>query len=248
MQSERFIDTLKLIVWEQGLTYGELAERLDVSESTLKRMFSTRRASLERVESICEALGVTFFDVARRASTDIEHEVYRLTLPQERRLVADVELFYFFWMLVHRHSLSSISRRYRVSDRKLQRWLVELDRLKIIELRTERRYRLLIPSNVVWNEDGPIERLMVARSLPLFLKGRFRRDNEFHRFIVGKLTPESMMIFRARLVELADQLFRQSVTVDALGPDAKTAACHIAFGPASFSLRDVVAGGKGKKG
>ncbi len=180
-------------------------------------------------------------ELTRRASAQLESEVYRLTVAQERRLVADVELFYFFWMLVNRHSLSSIIRRYGVSDNKVQRWLVELDRMGIIEVGQRRRYSLRVSSNVVWNEDGPIERLIVSRSLPIFLKGRFRRDDEYRRFIVGKLSPESMVLFRTRLQELVEQMFRQSVGTDAMRSDSKTAGCLVAFGPVSFSLRDVVA-------
>ena len=148
-------------------------------------------------------------------------------------------LFYFFWMRGNRHSLTSICRRYGVSERKAQSWLVELDQMGIIELRGS-RFSLRVSSNVVWNEDGPIERLIVARSLPVFLQGRFRREDEYRRFFVGKLSPESTMLFRARLRDLADQIFRQSVGTDAMRSDGKTAALLVAFGPASFSLRDVV--------
>jgi len=145
-------------------------------------------------------------------------------------------------MLVHRHSLASICRRYAVTDQQAKVWLTQLDRMGIIELFEGKRFALRISSNVVWNEDGPIERLIVSRSLPLFLKGRFRRDDEYFRFIVGKLSPESIMLFRSRLRELAEQIFEQSVGTDAMRADSKTAAVVVAIGPASFSLRDVVEG------
>lgn len=239
--SERIVDVLKQVLKERGLTYRELGARVGLSEPTVKRMFSQRRLTLERLETVCDVLGVSMLELTRRASAQLEAEVYRLTVAQERRLVADVELFYFFWMLVNRHSLASITRRYGVSDTKAHRWLVQLDRMGIIELRERRRYSLRVSSNVVWNEDGPIERLIVSRSLPIFLRGRFRREDEYRRFIVGKLSPESMMLFRTRLRELVEQMFRQSVGTDAMRSDSKTAACLVAFGPASFSLRDVVA-------
>ena len=242
--AERIVDVLEEVLRERGLTYRELGARIGLSETSVKRMFSQRRLTLDRLETICDVCGITMLELTRRASAQRESEVHRLTTAQERRLVADVELFYFFWMLVNRHSLASICRRYGVSDQQAQRWLIELDRMGIIELREGLRFSLRVSSNVVWDEDGPIERLIVSRSLPVFLQGRFRREDEYRRFIVGKLSPESTMLFRARLRDLAEQIFAQSVGTDAMRSDSKTAAVLVAFGPATFSLRDVMDGSK----
>ena len=239
-ESERVVESLKHVLRERDMTYAELATRIGVSEATVKRMFSQRRMNLDRLEAICDELGLTMLELARRASERLESEVYRLSATQERQLVADVELFYFFWMLVNRNSLASICRRYGVSDQKARRWLLTLERMGIIELRDGKRFRLLVSSNVVWNEDGPIERLIVSRSLPVFLRGRFRGEHEYRRFIVGKLSSESLMEFRRQVEQLADRMFQQSVGTDAMRANSKTAACLIAFGPATFSLRDVV--------
>lgn len=240
--ADRIVDALKDVLREQGMTYAVLARRIGVSEATVKRTFSQRSFTLDRLQRICDAVGISMFDLGRRARAEAESELYRLTLSQERRLVADVGLFYFFWMLVNRHAVASIRRRYRVPERKLHRWLVELDRMGIIELRDGLRYTLRVPSNIVWNEDGPIERLMVSRSVPLFLRGRFSRDDEYFRFIVGKLSTDSIAIFRTQLQRLAEQIFTQSVGTDVLRADSKATALVVAFGPADFSLRDVVAG------
>lgn len=238
--ADRILAALRQVLREQGLTYAELARRLHVSEVTVKRMFSGRRISLERLQQACDAVGISLFDLGRRARAQSEAEPYRLTIAQERRLVADVELFYFFWMIVHRHGLASICRRYRVSLERARRWLGELDRMGIIELRPGDRFALKVPSNVVWNEDGPIERLIVARSLPVFMQRRFRREDEYFRFVVAKLTPESIAAFRARMREVAEQIFQQSVDIDAMRSDSRTIGAVVAFGPADFSLRDVV--------
>jgi hypothetical protein len=76
--------------------------------------------------------------------------------------------------------------------------------------------------------------------VPTFLKGRFRRDTEYFRFVVGSLTPRSAALFREQLIELAERMFQQSVRSDALRPDAKRTAAVIAFGPMDFSLREIM--------
>lgn len=239
--ADRLVESLKGILREQGVTYAKLAARIGVSETTVKRAFSRRSFTLDRLQAVCDAVGVSLHDLSRRARVASESEVYRLTTAQERRLVADVGLFYFFWMLVNRHSLASICRRYRISERKRRRWLLELDRMGILELRDGDKFKLAVPSNVVWNEDGPIQRLMVSRSVPLFLQRKFNGPDEYFRFVVGKLSPESMVVFREQLARLAERVFQQSVGTDAMRSDSRTAALVVGFGPAEFSLRDVVA-------
>lgn len=234
------LGALKALLREQGVTYRELAARVGVSEPTIKRTFSARRLTLDRFEEMCRAVGVSVFQLSRRAEEAARSDVYTLSIAQERRLVREAELFYFFWMLVSRHSLASIRRRFRISPAKVQRYLAELHAIGILDQRSAERFVLKVPSQIVWNPDGPIERLMVARSLPAFLRGRFRGETEYFRFIVGKLTPRSAALFREQLAELVDRIFTQSVQDDAMRPEARRTGTLVAFGPMDFSLRDVM--------
>ena len=52
------IDALKRCLRAQELTYRELAARIRMSEAAVKRMFSRRAMSLQRLEQICEVLDV----------------------------------------------------------------------------------------------------------------------------------------------------------------------------------------------
>ena len=47
------IDALKRCLRAQELTYRELAARIRMSEAAVKRMFSRRAMSLQRLEQIC---------------------------------------------------------------------------------------------------------------------------------------------------------------------------------------------------
>ena len=48
-------------------TPGHIAELLGVSEPTIKRLLSNGRIGLDRLEQICEALDIDFFELARSA-------------------------------------------------------------------------------------------------------------------------------------------------------------------------------------
>jgi DNA-binding Xre family transcriptional regulator len=51
-----------------GVTYKMLAERIDMSESSVKRMFGQADMSLSRLAQICKAAGVAMEDVLRAAA------------------------------------------------------------------------------------------------------------------------------------------------------------------------------------
>ena len=50
--SSRIIDTLKRQLKVRGITYRGLAERLQLSESAVKHMFSTGNFSLRRLDDV----------------------------------------------------------------------------------------------------------------------------------------------------------------------------------------------------
>lgn len=235
------VDTLKASLREQGITYRDVADAIHVSEPTVKRMFSRRSFSLDRLEDVCGVLGLTLMDLMQRARLRSEVDVYCLTLDQERGLVADMKLYYVFWLLVGRHDIRQIARRFQLTRTQVDRYLLALDSMGILDLREGNRYTMKVPRNVVWNEDGPIERAIVAKALPRFLAGKFRRDDEYFRFTIARLSPESLAVFRARLEKLAAELYRQSIALDASLPDSKSTGLVVAIGQLDFSLKDVVA-------
>ena len=58
-------DALKKFLKSRGMTYGALARRLNISEASVKRMFSTGSFTLRRLGQICEVLELDFFDLAK---------------------------------------------------------------------------------------------------------------------------------------------------------------------------------------
>ena len=56
--STRLVAALKRVLKSRSLTYRELAERLGLSESAVKHMFSTGNFSLKRLDHVCEVLAI----------------------------------------------------------------------------------------------------------------------------------------------------------------------------------------------
>ena len=57
-QAGAIADVLKAELKSRGLTYAKIAAKIQMSEASVKRMFSQRSFTLERIDEICQALGI----------------------------------------------------------------------------------------------------------------------------------------------------------------------------------------------
>ena len=64
-QSTNLIDTLKHALRAQRITYKDIALTLELSEASIKNMFSTCNISLKRLDAICQMMGMGFTDLVR---------------------------------------------------------------------------------------------------------------------------------------------------------------------------------------
>jgi DNA-binding Xre family transcriptional regulator len=174
------IAELKRALREGGHTYADVARQLNLSVARVKRLFSCGDFSLQRIDSICELLDVELPDIIERAQ-DHGAPTDQLTLSQEREIVSDPALFLITWLLRSRASFDEIVRNYRFDPAELQRHLIRLDRLKIIELQAANRVRLLVSRRFSWRRGGPVQRYIHQRLLREFLASQFvdARDEFF---------------------------------------------------------------------
>ena len=79
---------LKTELKTAGITYAQVAQRLGMAESSVKRMFSkSGDMPLSRIDEICRVLNMDFADLARRVA-DTQPLLLELTLAQEKAVVA----------------------------------------------------------------------------------------------------------------------------------------------------------------
>jgi AcrR family transcriptional regulator len=182
---------LKRALRESGLTYADVARKLDLSLPSVKRLFSTGEFSLERVDRICELLGLGLREILDRAE---EHAapVNQLTITQENEIVADPKLFFVTWLVVNRTPFEEIVRWYRFSERELLGHLIKLDRLKVIELQPGNRVRLLVTRRFTWRAGGPVQKYIHQKLLREFLASDFSGTQEEFFFHGGAVSPETL--------------------------------------------------------
>lgn len=184
-----------------GLTYAEVARRLGVSEPTVKRLFSTERLTLERLDALCAVAGVDLAELARDAQ-EAQGRLSRLSREQEESLVRDETLLLVAVLALNHWRCEEILAAYRIDEPALVRALAALDRIGLIDLLPGNRVRLKVARDFAWMPNGPIERWFERNLQADFLDANFHGEREVRRFTHGMVSRAS----QARLLERIERL------------------------------------------
>jgi transcriptional regulator with XRE-family HTH domain len=220
---------------QRGITYRELAARLGVSEPTIKRDLGRGGFSLQRLDSICELLGLSLEDLIRNERSALT-PVTELSQKQESALVADPKLLLTTYLILNNWRFSEIMSTFKVDENELVSLLLKLDTLKIIEYRPPDRIRKLTARNFSWRKDGPVHRYFIARVLPEFFGERFDGAGDAFHFVGATLSEGSRARLQASMARLIEE-FEQLARMDARLPLSVRDGCSavIAFRRWEFS-------------
>lgn len=201
-QSGALIQALKYELRQREMTYADLAKRIRLSESSVKRLFAAKNFSLKRLDQICDAIGVDLATLVETANRET-NKITQLSLTQEKELVADHRLLLIAVMVLNNLNLDEIVTTYQISHTECVRCLAKLDRLKIIDLLPGNRVRLRVARNFSWIPDGPIQRFFDENVQSDFFHSRFDGEGEVFLFVSGTLTMSSLMQMQHKLKRLA---------------------------------------------
>ena len=236
-QTKLLLDSIKQVLKIRGITYRELAQRMQISEASVKRLFSKRTVSLERLEEICDIVDLDFLELATLAKQNGERQSRALSVEQEIILAQDHKLMVFLYFIHHGWSLPYIIEEYDISASEATRMLVRLDRLGIIELHPENKFRLLISKNALWHKKGPIWNTYLEKVTEDFMAHEFNLSNERLVFTTGQFTRKSLDIIEKKLDDFIES-FNRLAEEDAVVPlkERRSTGLFIAFRPWVFSL------------
>ncbi|RLT98069.1 helix-turn-helix domain-containing protein [Ketobacter sp.] len=200
-QTTALVDALKQVLKEQSITYRQVAEHLDMSLASVKRLFSEKQFSLKRLDAVCEYAGIEISDLARRVEQ--QRRISQLSLEQEQQLVEDEKLLIIAVSALNRWSFDDIIRAYDFSEAEMIQNLAQLDRMKMIDLLPGNRIKPLITTDFQWQKNGPIQRFFETQVQQDFFQSRFNGAGEIRLFVTGMLTPASNRIMQQKMERLA---------------------------------------------
>jgi transcriptional regulator with XRE-family HTH domain len=201
-QTAALIDALKRVLRAKGVTYAKLAKGLKLSEASVKRIFADRSFTLERLDRICELVGIEISDLAKMVTHDTGTPE-RLSSEQEKELVSDPKLLLVAVHALNHWSLEEIIETYALSKAECIRLLARLDRLQIIDLLPNDKIRVRVARNFAWLPDGPIQQYFHAQVQNDFFRSRFSDTGELMLFTSGMLSRNANAAIQARMKRLS---------------------------------------------
>lgn len=224
-QRVQIVAELKRVLKEQGITYAAVAMRLELSLASVKRLFSSGDFSLERIDAICELAGLEMSDLLERMS-ERSAPINKLSVAQEQEVVADPKLFLVTWLVLNRAKFDDIVKGYTLTEREVQRYLIKLDRLNVIELQPLNRVRLLVSRHFSWRAGGPVQRYIHQKLLKEFLSSNFSDEcDEF--FFHGGTVSENVLSQLKRALQHAARECIEIIEADHGPPASRNGAAFV---------------------
>ena len=204
---ELILQVLRAELRAAAITYKALAERIGMSESSVKRMFAQKDIPLSRLAQICSACGIALDDVLRRV-LELQPHADVLTAAQEKALIAKPRLLLVAICCLGHWSLEQVIETYTMSEPECIGFLAELDRLGVIELKPLNRYSLRVSNAFRWLADGPVQHYVREHVVADYFSGRFDGPGETLLCLPARLSLPSARELSQKIVQLAAELAR----------------------------------------
>ena len=190
------------------LTYADLAKKLGMAESSVKRMLARGDMPLSRIDAICRALKLDFGELARRVA-DAQPLLAELTQQQEKAVVADKKLLLVAICVLSQWTLEQMVASYRLTEAECVKYLAQLDRIGIIELRPLNRYRLKLAKTFRWRPHGAVMDYFREHALLDYYSGGFDGHGEGLLLVHGSIARSLAPSFMERLQRVAQDFAQQ---------------------------------------
>ncbi|MDA8446271.1 helix-turn-helix domain-containing protein [Paracidovorax valerianellae] len=202
------VAALKKELKSAQMTYADLAKALGMAESSVKRMLAKGDMPLSRIDAICRALALDFADLARRVA-DSQPLLKELSQAQETAVVADKKLMLMAICVLSQWTLEQIVTTYRLSEAEGVKYLAQLDRIGIIELRPLNRYRLKLAKTFRWRPHGPVMHYFRDHALLDYFAGSFDGPGEGVLLVHGAISRSLAPAFWERMQRVANDFAQQ---------------------------------------
>jgi transcriptional regulator with XRE-family HTH domain len=235
-QSRGILEVIKSVAKRKGITYRHLAAKMGKSEVTVKRIFSEQKLTMERLEEICSILGMTLHEVIELASLETRSALGRFTLEQEKALAADPRMLSLFYLVATHMTFEQILRHYEFERPELTKYLVQFDRLGIIDLLPNSRYRMKIKMNARWIVKGPLIKRYGEEIKADYMNTPFTGPGEFFKMYHGYLSEASLNIVATSLERVLVEMQQLSDVDEASAKKARRISVVVAARPWTYAL------------
>ncbi len=201
---EQILNTLKKIFKNKGIQYKDLAKKLGISEAALKRAFSEKKFSFERIMQICDIIEMDLSQVSRMALSEEAVLKNVLSIQQEILLADNPRLLTLFYLLLNGWTVNQFISHYHFSLPETIKMLITLEKNKLINLLPNNKVKLVTARNIIWHKNGPVRAKFEHMLKQELLQSSFDQENERLHLVSGELSALSI----ALITKKSDEFLR----------------------------------------
>ena len=209
---QELIQAIKLTLKTRRMTYAALAERIGVTESAVKKIFTGDDCAFGRLEQICDVLDVNIGDMLV-ALKSRSAKKFRLTAAQDLLFATEREAFALYWRVVYeRQTLAIAQAEMRLSDQRTHYLLQQLDRVNLLKILPGGALKIPSIKLIEW-ELGPefMRHYGQPWALKTFEDAQIAAPDNKFMVQYFQLLPDSAAEFRGALKELEAEYARRTV-------------------------------------
>jgi transcriptional regulator with XRE-family HTH domain len=195
------IVTIKQQLKKQGMTYRDVASALKISEPSVKRMLASGRLTIDRLVELCHLLGYTLAELTKEAQTQ-QSRISILSEQQERVMVSNPKLLLVAVCALNHWTVEEVIATYALGKVECVKYLLRLDKLRIIALLPGNRIRLNVARDFDWLPNGPIRQYFQGKNMSDFLRSDFSLAFESMSFVHGMYTETALAQLQTELRKL----------------------------------------------
>ncbi len=191
-----------------------------MAESSIKRIFAKGDMPLSRIDEVLRVLKMDFAELARKVA-DAQPLRRELTPIRRPRSLPTGKLLLMAICCLSQWTFEQITATYTFTDADCVRYLVQLDKLGIIELRPLNRYRLKVAKGFRWRPNGPVMKYFREHVADDYFSGGFDGEGEMLMLVHGQIGKSLASTFVERLQRVGQDFAQQHLADHKLPPDHK---------------------------
>lgn len=206
-EKKRILEALRMRMRRDGMTYAQLAQKLSVSEVSVKRYFSEERLTLDMLDEVCAALGATLEELFAdlRQLSEVQRQTF--TEEQEFALAKDEFLFVLFFVVSRGFSFDELIEKFSsLKPAKLIKGLRELESLGLVSYPSNGQLRSLVSCNAQIRPGGPLWKRYSAVGIERYFDSKFSAANEYFSLSLGYLSERSIKILKGKFETLENEI------------------------------------------
>lgn len=204
-------DKIKAKCKSQGMTYKDLAIGLELSEASIKRIFSKRTCSLDHFHKICELVHIHPQELYLESHSIINP--LKVNSKLETYFLENYSVFLFYRQLSFQPDTNEIKAKNNLSHKAIKYYLNELVKLNLIKIGQKNKIEFLYSQVIELPSQGRLIQKIRKEWMPFMLNKIMESPNDnkhmLETFTVS-LSNQSAAKFRRKLYELEEEMFAQA--------------------------------------